>query len=111
MAVNLYCLFFLLLMNLTHKYAFYLQIPVHVYYEALCPDSQAFITEQLYPTVSGPLGKFVELKLVPYGKSNVSVLKTIGFLQFEHLLALVNRVVFALLLQYNTSNDTTFNFL
>lgn len=43
-----------------------------MFYETLCPDSQAFITEQLYPTLKGPLGKFVNLKLIPFGKSNVS---------------------------------------
>lgn len=48
------------------------QIPVTVYYEALCPDSQAFITNQLYPVMQSPLAKNVALKLVPFGKSNVS---------------------------------------
>ncbi|XP_059621073.1 GILT-like protein 1 [Phlebotomus argentipes] len=50
------------------------KVPVYVYYESLCPDSQAFITQQLYPAVKGPLGKFVDLKLVPYGKSNYTTL-------------------------------------
>jgi len=48
------------------------KVPVFVYYESLCPDSQAFITEQLYPAMKSPLGRFVDLKLVPYGKSNYS---------------------------------------
>lgn len=46
-----------------------LQIPVTVYYESLCPDSKAFITQQLTPTLKSPLAKFVTLQLVPYGKS------------------------------------------
>jgi len=46
------------------------KVPVSVYYESLCPDSQAFITEQLYPAMKSPIGKFVDLKLIPYGKSN-----------------------------------------
>lgn len=43
-----------------------------VYYETLCPDSQAFITEQLYPALNSPLAKLVDLKLVPFGRANVS---------------------------------------
>lgn len=43
-----------------------------VYYESLCPDSKAFIVDQLTPTVRGNLGKYVDLTLVPYGKSSVS---------------------------------------
>lgn len=55
------------------KYIFLnLQIPVTVYYETLCPDSQAFITEQLYPALNSPLAKLVDLKLVPFGRANVS---------------------------------------
>uniref|UniRef100_A0A1L8E355 Putative gamma-interferon inducible lysosomal thiol reductase-like protein n=1 Tax=Nyssomyia neivai TaxID=330878 RepID=A0A1L8E355_9DIPT len=50
------------------------KVPVFVYYESLCPDSQAFITQQLYPSMKGPLGKFVDLRLVPFGKSNYTTL-------------------------------------
>uniref|UniRef100_A0A6B2E7Z0 Putative gamma-interferon inducible lysosomal thiol reductase n=1 Tax=Phlebotomus kandelakii TaxID=1109342 RepID=A0A6B2E7Z0_9DIPT len=50
------------------------KVPVYVYYESLCPDSQAFITQQLYPAMKGPLGRFVDLKLVPFGKSNYTTL-------------------------------------
>lgn len=53
-------------------FLFHFQLPVSVYYESLCPDSKAFIVEQLTPTLQGPLGKFVTLTLVPYGKSSVS---------------------------------------
>ncbi|CAO1420548.1 unnamed protein product [Diamesa tonsa] len=42
--------------------------PVYIYYEALCPDSQAFFTKQLYPTMK-MLKDHVELHLVPFGKS------------------------------------------
>lgn len=50
------------------------KVPVNVYYEALCPDSQAFITQQVYPVMKGPLGKFIDLKLIPYGKSNYTTI-------------------------------------
>jgi interferon, gamma-inducible protein 30 len=50
------------------------KVPVTVYYESLCPDSQAFITQQLYPVMTSPLGRFVELKLVPFGKSNYTTI-------------------------------------
>lgn len=46
------------------------KVPVIVYYESLCPDSQAFVTNQLYPAMKSPIGRFVDLKLVPFGKSN-----------------------------------------
>ncbi|CAG9821398.1 unnamed protein product, partial [Phaedon cochleariae] len=40
-----------------------------VYYESLCPDSKKFFTQQLYPSLQGNLSSFVNLILVPYGKS------------------------------------------
>lgn len=42
-----------------------------VYYESLCPDSKAFITKQLHPTMK-ILKDHVELHLVPFGKSSVN---------------------------------------
>jgi len=42
--------------------------PVYVYYESLCPDSQAFITKQLYPAMQ-ILKDHIDLHLVPFGKS------------------------------------------
>jgi len=42
--------------------------PVYVYYESLCPDSQAFITKQLYPSMK-ILKDHVDLHLIPFGKS------------------------------------------
>lgn len=54
-----------------------IQVPVTVYYESLCPDSKAFIVEQLTPVVRSPLGKYVDLMLVPYGKSSVRRTKII----------------------------------
>ncbi|CRK95009.1 CLUMA_CG008495, isoform A [Clunio marinus] len=42
--------------------------PVYVYYESLCPDSQAFITKQLYPAMK-MLKDHVDLHLIPFGKS------------------------------------------
>lgn len=50
-----------------------LQTPVYVYYESLCPDSQAFITKQLYPSMK-ILKDHVDLHLIPFGKSTVSVM-------------------------------------
>lgn len=46
------------------------KVPVTVYYESLCPDSKAFFTSQLYPNLQTNLSKWVNLTLVPYGKSN-----------------------------------------
>lgn len=48
------------------------QILVTVYYEALCPDSQAFITNQLYPVMQSPLAQRTKMEMVPFGKSNFS---------------------------------------
>lgn len=50
----------------------YLQVPVTVYYESLCPDSAKFITEQIYPAVKSELKDFVDITWVPFGKSSVS---------------------------------------
>ncbi|KAH8293038.1 hypothetical protein KR054_009465 [Drosophila jambulina] len=52
------------------------KVPIAVYYESLCPDSAKFITEQLYPAVRGELRDVVDLTLVPFGKSQVSVGQT-----------------------------------
>lgn len=49
-----------------------LQFSIAVYYESLCPDSARFITEQLHPVRRGPLGRYLDLTLVPYGKASVS---------------------------------------
>lgn len=46
------------------------KVPVTVYYESLCPDSRKFITTQLYPVLQTNVSKWVNLTLVPYGKSN-----------------------------------------
>ncbi|XP_030759505.1 GILT-like protein 1 [Sitophilus oryzae] len=47
------------------------RVNVAVYYESLCPDSRAFITKQLYPALQGNLSKYVNLTLVPYGKTTM----------------------------------------
>lgn len=39
-----------------------------VYYESKCPDSKAFVLEQLVPAME-MLGKYVSLQLVPFGKA------------------------------------------
>uniref|UniRef100_A0A224XSD0 Putative gamma-interferon-inducible lysosomal thiol reductase n=1 Tax=Panstrongylus lignarius TaxID=156445 RepID=A0A224XSD0_9HEMI len=46
------------------------KVPVTVYYESLCPDSIKFYTTQLYPTWNSSLKSFIDLHLVPFGKSN-----------------------------------------
>jgi hypothetical protein len=45
---------------------------IKVYYESLCPDSQALITSQIYPALTGPmsLAKYVDLMLIPFGRAN-----------------------------------------
>lgn len=46
-------------------------VPVTVYYESLCPDSIKFYINQLYPAMENPnLSTYVDLTLVPYGKSS-----------------------------------------
>ncbi|XP_075989188.1 GILT-like protein 1 isoform X2 [Anticarsia gemmatalis] len=44
------------------------KVKIAVYYESLCPDSKAFITQQLAPVWRDFRG-VVKVKLVPYGKS------------------------------------------
>ncbi|XP_971157.2 GILT-like protein 1 [Tribolium castaneum] len=48
------------------------RVNVAVYYEALCPDSIKFFTQQLYPSLQGNLSQFVNLTLLPYGKSKTT---------------------------------------
>ncbi|CAG7727377.1 unnamed protein product [Allacma fusca] len=45
---------------------------ISVYYESLCGDSRRFIKNQLYPLMRSPIGKYVDLELVPYGKATTS---------------------------------------
>lgn len=49
------------------------QLQLAVYYESLCPDSARFIAEQLHPLKRTPLGKYVDVTFVPFGKANVSI--------------------------------------
>lgn len=46
------------------------RVPVTVYYESLCPDSRKFFIQQLYPSLQGNLSGYVNLTLIPYGKSS-----------------------------------------
>ncbi|XP_031617056.1 GILT-like protein 1 [Contarinia nasturtii] len=46
------------------------KVPLTVYYEALCPDSVRFITDQLYPTKQSPLGRYIDVTLIPFGKAS-----------------------------------------
>lgn len=41
---------------------------LEVYYETLCPDSIAFVVNQLYPTVQ-QINDIINVSLVPYGKA------------------------------------------
>lgn len=50
------------------------EVHVTVYYETLCPDSQRFITFQLYPAWKD-LRDHLILEFVPFGKSSVSTSK------------------------------------
>ncbi|KAG8297018.1 hypothetical protein J6590_044672 [Homalodisca vitripennis] len=45
------------------------KIPVTVYFESYCPDSVKFLTKQLYPTFLTPLGQYMTVSLIPYGKA------------------------------------------
>ena len=42
------------------------KVSIQVYYETLCPDSIAFITQQLFPTYI-KLGKYLNVEFKPYG--------------------------------------------
>lgn len=50
-----------------------IQVQLGVYYESLCPDSVRFIIEQLHPVKSGPLGRYIDVTLIPFGKASVSI--------------------------------------
>lgn len=47
------------------------KVHVTVYYETLCPDSQRFITLQLYPAWKD-LRDHLIVEFIPFGKSSVS---------------------------------------
>ncbi|CAH0548552.1 unnamed protein product [Brassicogethes aeneus] len=57
------------------------RVNVDVYYESLCPDSRKFFNQQLYPSLQGELKQFVNLTLVPYGKSTTE--SNLGNLVFK----------------------------
>lgn len=65
---NFFCFFYIL------------QIKVDVYYESLCPDSQKYLTEQLYPN-SKIFAEQLDVKLIPYGKSSVSIIVLMSLIQ------------------------------
>jgi hypothetical protein len=48
------------------------RLKLTVLYESLCPDSQDFITDQLYNDVYLNFAKYVDIELVAYGKANRS---------------------------------------
>merc|ERR1712110_759864 len=41
-------------------------ISIQVYYETLCPDSIAFVAQQLYPTYQN-LGQYLNIEFIPFG--------------------------------------------
>ena len=47
------------------------KVKLNVYYESLCPDSSAFITQQLSGAYNQILD-IMDVKLFPFGKANVS---------------------------------------
>ena len=47
-------------------------VKLDVYFEGLCSDSKAFITEQLGPQFES-LSSFVDLRLIPFGKATVII--------------------------------------
>lgn len=46
------------------------KLPVTVYYESLCSDTQSFFIQQLYPVKNSGLGNYFDLELIPFGKAN-----------------------------------------
>ena len=61
-------------------------LKVGVYFESLCPDSKAFITTQLYPTMA-KLGKYLDISFVPYGNAEVSFcINTVNTLQANKII-------------------------
>lgn len=52
------------------------KLKLTIYYEALCPDSKAFIVSELYPSYE-ILKNYIKIDFVPYGFAKVS------FLQFD----------------------------
>ena len=48
-----------------------IKVTIGVYYESLCKDSRAFITEQLYPTYQN-LSQNLDVEFKPFGKASVS---------------------------------------
>ena len=60
-------------LNITEpKPTSYPPVDVDVYFESLCPDSEKFIKEQLFPTYEKFAGKdILNITLVPYGNAEV----------------------------------------
>lgn len=55
---------------------------MQVYYETLCPDSQNFIRDQLFPTYE-KLGQYLKIEFIPYGFASVSKLIEIDAIRDE----------------------------
>ncbi len=47
------------------------KISIQIYYESLCPDSQNFVEEQLYPAYQA-LGNYLQIDFKPFGNAQVS---------------------------------------
>ena len=51
-------------------------VAVEVYFESLCPDSEQFIIDQLYPVYKKLLGKKIfTVELIPYGNAKASFIE------------------------------------
>lgn len=77
---------------------------VSVYYETLCPDSIAFIRNQLWPA-HGSVGEIMDIDLIPYGKAAVRQL--LFCLSAFHQHAISFSVPF---MQYEENGDNSVSF-
>lgn len=59
-------------------------VPLTVYYESLCTDSVRFIVEQLYPVKQSPLGRYIDVTLIPYGKASYKTEGSDVIFQCQH---------------------------
>lgn len=48
------------------------KVPVSVYYESLCPDSIAMLTQQVIPAHNTQLKNYMDLQFIPYGRAKHS---------------------------------------
>ncbi|XP_066156178.1 gamma-interferon-inducible lysosomal thiol reductase-like [Euwallacea fornicatus] len=58
-------------------------LKVQIFYETLCPDSIAFITEHLYPTYI-VLKKWIDLELIPWGHASEQIVNDTKIFICQH---------------------------